>query len=125
MALPPITGIRRLNRSGRKMSATDPRVAPSCSASGVSGQTWLLLTKIADLARTTAPAARVRGAGRCHRPSHTTSRIAAPTEAKITVWMARIVVSAAGRHCGRISVANGVVSAPLTLGREPPWRSRR
>ena len=52
-AVLPMTGIRRLNQSGRKMSATDPRAAPSCWASGVSGQTRSLLAKIAASARTT------------------------------------------------------------------------
>ena len=36
-------GIRRASAWCRKMSTTDPRSAPNSSASGVSGQTWLLL----------------------------------------------------------------------------------
>ena len=55
-ALVPTIGMLRAAHVGRNMSATEPCSAPSSSASGVSGHTPLLLTKIA-LSVSTMPSA--------------------------------------------------------------------
>jgi hypothetical protein len=77
--------MRLAAQAGRNMSTTEPRAAPSSSASGVRGQTWLLLMYSVDSASTTAPAMAVRRCGRPRTPSHSARTTAPAIETKMAV----------------------------------------